>query len=121
LKMLRSVGDGQTRLRGERLDGALPLRQQFEHFETVRTRERFPDTGEETVEAIFENSVRGARHKPVINRILEYGLSSGRFLLPPRDRQRQSGATQPSPVRAASGASEEVVRDCADENDRAHP
>ena len=46
LQMLRRVGNGDARHRGELIDAALALREQFEEFEPRTARQRGADAGE---------------------------------------------------------------------------
>ena len=75
LKMLRGIGNGQSRFGRERVDRAFRLGQELEEFQPVWTPQRFADSAELTVQAILEISVR--RHLvQVINRSLEQLLST---------------------------------------------
>jgi hypothetical protein len=73
--MLGGIGQRQADFGGQRIDGAFALGEQFEDFESMRVGERFADSGELAVEAVLEVSV-GVRHGQVINRLLDYDLSS---------------------------------------------
>ena len=57
LEMLRCVGERQTDLAREGLNGALSLSQKFQDLEAVRARERLPDAGELPVQPILELTV----------------------------------------------------------------
>ncbi len=46
LQMLRGVRHRETDLRRQRINSPLALRQQFEHLETMRVGQRFPEPGE---------------------------------------------------------------------------
>ena len=59
LKVLRGIGEGESRLGGERVDGAFRLGEQFQEFQSVWIAERFADSGELAVQAILEVTVRG--------------------------------------------------------------
>jgi hypothetical protein len=54
LQMLGGARDRQTHFGGERVDGALGLREQLQHFEPMWAGERFPETGELAVQALLE-------------------------------------------------------------------
>jgi hypothetical protein len=69
LKVLRGVGDGESGLGSERINGALGLGEKFQEFQSVWIAERLADSGELAVETIFEVAVSG--HAQVINRSLE--------------------------------------------------
>ena len=67
LKVLRCVGDGEPDLAGQRLDGPIPLRQEFEKLEPMRAGERLADAGELAVEAVLEDAVgRIVAHSQVL-------------------------------------------------------
>jgi sigma-54 dependent transcriptional regulator, acetoin dehydrogenase operon transcriptional activator AcoR len=74
LKMLRRVRQRESRLRRQRLHGALALREQFQQLQPMRITDRLADTTELRVEAICEVPMR-RRHNQLINRSLEYARS----------------------------------------------
>jgi hypothetical protein len=76
LKVLRGVGDRQSGLRSQRINRALGLGQEFQEFQPVWIAERFADSGELAVQAIFEVTVRG-HFGQVINRLLDQKMSIG--------------------------------------------
>jgi hypothetical protein len=69
LEMLRRVGEGQPHLRRKGINRSLALGEQLEQLEAVWAGQGFPDSGELTVQAVFELSMR--RHTQVINTLLE--------------------------------------------------
>ena len=78
LEMLGGIGEGQSDLGRQGIDGAFPLGQQLQHLEPAGTRKRLADSGELPVQAVFEFAVAVAGHGQVINRSFDYRLSSRR-------------------------------------------
>ncbi len=84
LQMLRGIGQRKPDLVGERFDRPLALGEQLEKLEAVRAGEGLPDAGELSVQAVLEEAMRGVGgHGQVLFRLLEYVLSSLRWLGPP--------------------------------------
>ena len=75
LQVLRRVGERESDFRGQRLDGSLALSQELEHLDPVRAANRLSDPGELRVQAILELAMC-LRHDQVINKVLDYWLSS---------------------------------------------
>ena len=59
LQVLRRVRQRQARLRRQRVDASLPLRQQLQQFQPVRIADGFTHACELRVEAVLELSIPG--------------------------------------------------------------
>src|SRR5258706_6294770 len=77
LKMLRSIGERKTHFGRQGVNGPFPLSEQFQNLEPMRTGERFADAGELPVQSVLELAVSITGHNQVINRLLDYYLSTG--------------------------------------------
>ena len=77
LQVLGGVGQRQPYFGRERVHSALALGEQLQNLQPVGARERLANPRELAVEAISELTVRVVRHSQVINRLLDYDVSSG--------------------------------------------
>ena len=120
--MLRGVRQRHSGFLRERLHRAVTLSQQLEELNSDRTRQRFAQLGEMTVEAVFEASVCSIGNIQVINRLLEYsGPLSNPFSWAPHHNQglRRNATNSHAKVRLVSATDRPSARAAACREDGA--